>query len=232
MGCGSSKFEKLEIAEKDEKLKENVNEQVEAPPNKSLELSRKEIQTLSIVPKPITRRWPCKFDVDELMKDINDYNLICSVYYGLLDKDTDFTDCIIRSELDLVINLKYKVAHEIGFDEIFMNEEIIEWDTYFLIAIRGAYIEHVKLENRVYMVLPAENEKVDMDEYCAAVINKKVETHDEQADERTKTYQWKFIKEPIRIFETLKPIPAKKRFSFDLTNINRIRIQSIQTDIN
>ena len=218
MGCGDSRIGRnkkdKEIFEKD-------------PKNQGLIESNLKLTAIqkrnSIVPKPIIRGFPCNLPVMEVLKDPNDYNLIKSVYYGMLDEFTDFFDCMIRSEIELVVKLKYKVAIKDAVDEIFSKTNFIDWENYFLIAVRGAYIEHVKWQNGTYIIMPTENEKVEIYEYCAAVVDKKFEDTIKE-----KQYDWKWGQLPIRNLEVMKK--NYRRLSIDPRIISRYEIMPTEPD--
>lgn len=209
MGCGDSRIGR------NKKDKENFEKD---PKNQALIESNLKLTAIqkrnSIVPKPIIRGFPCNLPVMEVLKDPNDYNLIKSVYYGMLDEFTDFLDCMIRSEVELVVKLKYKVAIKDAVDEIFSKTNFIDWENYFLIAVRGAYIEHVKWQNGTYIIMPTENEKVEIYEYCAAVVDKKFEDKIKE-----KQYEWKWGQLPIRNLEVMKK--NYRRLSIDPRIISR-----------
>jgi hypothetical protein len=217
MGCGDSRIgdpndkKKSEKESKDQALKESNK--------KSAAVQKRN----SIVPKPIIRGFPCNLPVMEVLKDPNDYNLIKSVYYGMLDEFTDFLDCMIRSEVELVVKLKYKVAMKDAVDEIFSKTNFIDWENYFLIAVRGAYIEHVKWQDGTYIIMPTENEKVEIDEYCAAVVDKKFE-------EKEKEYHWKWGQLPTRNLEVIKK--NYRRLSIDPRVISRYENMVTEPDKN
>jgi hypothetical protein len=216
MGCGDSRIGR--------NINGEVKQEKESKGKIANSINRKQAVVAkrnSIVPKPIVRGFPCNLPVMEVLKDPNDYNLIKSVYYGLLDEFTDFMDCMIRSEVELVVKLKYKVAIKDAVDEIFSKTNFIDWDNFFLIAVRGAYIEHVKWQSGTYIIMPTENEKVEIDEYCAAVVDKRFEEKGKEAE-----YKWRWGQLPIRNLEVIKK--NYRRLSIDPRVISRYEHMEIE----
>jgi hypothetical protein len=120
----------------------------------------------------------------------NNQELIEDIYYGIVADNCPFYDCLITSEEEFERNLKSCIAKQIveyieekpgvkpkvkylpnDQDEILNDPHLkIDFSKFHVIAVRGAYIENVKLNNETYAVTVSEDYEVEDNEYCAVMI--------------------------------------------------------------
>ena len=171
MGCGGSKVKEREFRKE----------------GNTVQLATSEVSLKHKVTSENRRQkgMPFKFTLIEKTED----NLVVDLYYGILEDNSNFEDCLIRSEEDLSWRLRTCIAlflHEINCeistmkpeikihknnrDQLLLTRYIFDFSKICVVAIRGAHISKVTVENEVYLVYITE-EIVASNEYCAAVVN-------------------------------------------------------------
>ncbi len=216
MGCGGSKL----VEAKQPKIDE-VKEEVHVSNNflfpvEDIQNKKPYKDWISIIPKPKEKGKPFKTEISTILKKAENYNLIKVVYYGFLEPSSNFQDCLITSNKELIAKLKFKISKTISetddygdldfvpnrYDELFFKDKPVDFNYNRMIAIRGAYIEHVREENGIYTVLTSEDQEVEENEYCAAVIEIPIQDEDEQTKiqplVRAVPNKWKFVFPPKR----------------------------------
>jgi hypothetical protein len=115
-------------------------------------------------------------------------NLIQTIFHGILVENSDFCDCLIRSNQELETKLRNFISPSLSDrikteeggktsikyypnseDEILNKNNLFDFDKFHLIALRGSYIERIINEEGILKVYTTD-EIVDTNLYCAAII--------------------------------------------------------------
>jgi hypothetical protein len=185
MGCGGTKL-KQEQEENKKPVNEMIMHTIPTEPIDEEVLTQKFNKENEHQEYKREKGMPGKIKIAQKTND----NLVEILYYGILEDDNHFKDCLIQSADEFKWKLRDNIArhiHEISFkvpkmkpkvkvypnikDELLVLRNHIDFDKYCLIAIKDYYIKKIKLKNEKYVVYTTDD-IVASNEYCAALINK------------------------------------------------------------
>jgi hypothetical protein len=184
MGCGGTKL--MQEDENNKPVKEMIMHTIPTEPIEEEVFNAKINKENDCQENKREKGMPGKIRISNTSND----NLVEIIYYGILEENNHFKDCLIQSAEEFKWKLRDNIArhiHEITFkppkmkpkvkiypnikDELFVLRNNIDYEKNCLIVIKDYYISKVKLQNEKYVVYTTDD-IVASNEYCAALINK------------------------------------------------------------